>query len=273
MKLRKRVLPAGWYPGSKEEIISQFESWNYEYKVEERGIAAIVPHAGWYFSGKLAYAGIKSLQKEFDTVLVIGGHLPAGAGAIGYSDGEVATPLGSLRVDSRLFTELAKSIDISEDTAADNTIEIQLPMVKHFFPRAEIGAFRLPPDETAEEFAKALQNAEEVLGIRIGVIGSTDLTHYGPSYRFTPKGTGREAREWVENVNDKQIIDAMTGLRPAEILRYGRQDHAACSAGAAAAAARFAALHGIKAGRLIDYYTSASIHPGQSFVGYAGVVF
>jgi MEMO1 family protein len=273
MKQRKRVLPAGWYPASKEEIVSQFESWNYEYKVEERSIAAIVPHAGWYFSGKLAYAGIKSLQKDFNTVVVIGGHLPAGAGAVGYSEGEVATPLGSIRVDSRLFTELTKSLDIQEDTAADNTIEIQLPIIKHFFPRAEIGAFRLPPDETAEEFARAVKTAEESFGIRIGVIGSTDLTHYGPSYRFTPKGTGKEAREWVETVNDKRIIDAMTETRPSDILRCGRQDHAACSAGAAAAAARFAELHGITEGRLVDYYTSASIHPGQSFVGYAGVVF
>ena len=273
MKLRKRVLPPGWYPSTKEEILSQFQSWNYEYKVEEKSIAAVVPHAGWYFSGKLAYAGIKSLTKDCDTVLVIGGHLPAGAGVVGYPDGGVATPLGNMEIDSELFLEVEKNFPIREGTAADNTIEIQLPIVKYFFPDAKLGAYRLPPDRTSKQFADAVKNAEKSLSRKIGIVGSTDLTHYGPSYQFTPKGVGTQAQKWVEEVNDKQIIDAMLDVDPAGILHRGKEEHAACSSGAAAAAAGFAKLHGKESGKLIDYYTSASIHPGSSFVGYAGVVF
>ena len=273
MKLRKRMLPAGWYPASKEEILSQFGSWKYEYKVDNNRIAAVIPHAGWYFSGKLAYAGIKSLEKERDTVVVIGGHLPSGTAAIGYSEGTVETPLGEMKIDSELFRELSKHIPIKEDTAADNTIEIQLPIVKYFFPDAKLGAFRLPPNELSEQFAKLLTDAEQSLGKKICVIGSTDLTHYGPSYQFTPKGTGKQAQQWVEEVNDRQIVDAMINVNPSDIISLGRQNHAACSSGAAAAAAEFAKLHGIEGGKLVDYYTSASIHPGSSFVGYAGVVY
>ena len=48
------------------------------------------------------------------------------------------------------------------------------------------------------------------LGKKILILGSTDLTHYGYNYGFTPKGTGEAAVEWVKNENDRKIVDLMT---------------------------------------------------------------
>ena len=38
-------------------------------------------------------------------------------------------------------------------------------------------------------------------------IGSTDLTHYGPKYGFTPEGAGLSGIEWAKEANDKSFID------------------------------------------------------------------
>ena len=45
------------------------------------------------------------------------------------------------------------------------------------------------------------------LKVSILVFGSTDLTHYGPNYGWSPKGYGPEAVKWVKEVNDKKFID------------------------------------------------------------------
>lgn len=273
MKVRKRVLPEGWYPRSANEIEKQFLEWDNAYSVEENKVAAVVPHAGWFFSGKLAYAGIKALSKECDLLFVIGGHLSDSSSVLGYFDEEIETPLGNVAIEKEVLKKGSKHFQIREDTKADNTIEIQMPIVKYFFPNAKISAFRLPPNKAAADFTRTMHEVAEAAGYSVGLIGSTDLTHYGPSYDFTPKGVGKDAIKWVEEENDKAIINAMVHQDTEEVIRLGTIHHAACSAGAAAAAVEYGKIRGIRKGKVIDYYTSAAIHPGASFVGYAGVVF
>ncbi len=273
MNVRKRALPEGWYPFSEREVETQYEKWEREYTVEEDKIAVIVPHAGWYFSGKLAYAGIKSLRKNVDLLCILGGHMPDTEKILGYAEEAIETPLGNQQIDTNIFVELQKKLPVKEDRDIDNTIEIQMPIIKYFFPDTKICAFRLPPNPMAIQFAQALYTIAEEGDLKISIIGSTDLTHYGPSYGFTPKGVGKDALNWVTKQNDKQIVEAMINGDPQKTIELGRENRAACSAGAAAAAVEFAKLNGRSQGILIDYYTSASIHPGSSFVGYAGVVF
>ena len=46
------------------------------------GWGAIVPHAGWSFSGRLAYRTLRQLDPDCDLVVIIGGHLYPGAGVV-----------------------------------------------------------------------------------------------------------------------------------------------------------------------------------------------
>ena len=105
------------------------------------------------------------------------------------------------------------------------------------------------------------------------MIGSTDLTHYGPNYDFTPRGTGPDALAWVREHNDRRLLDCLLGLRHNEALELAQRERSACSAGAAVAAARYAELRGAASGRLLEYATSHDRHPGSSFVGYAAISF
>ncbi len=110
------------------------------------------------------------------------------------------------------------------------------------------------------------------LKVSILVFGSTDLTHYGPNYGFAPKGYGPEAVKWVKEVNDKKFIDQALKLDGPGMLKAAQEDQSACSAGGAVAAVAAAKADGAHKAALIDYYTSYDVMPGDSFVGYAGMV-
>ena len=83
MAIRTPDFAGSWYPGTKDECVSVIE----EYKsslVTPKGkgiVGGIVPHAGWYFSGQIAFNVIHSLKQEQepDTVVVFGMHLSAGS--------------------------------------------------------------------------------------------------------------------------------------------------------------------------------------------------
>ena len=274
MKLRKRTLPYGWYPTDREQTLAQLNRWGTHGEKDKRSaLAAVVPHAGWSFSGELAYRTLSRLDPSADTVAVVGGHLPGDGGVFAAFEDGFETPLGILENDKKLIEDLRSGITLQEDVYADNTVEIQLPLVKYLFPDAKVVSLRVPPSSRAIELGDSLFEAAEKEKKTIAVIGSTDLTHYGPNYGFSPKGTGRGAVRWVEEENDKRIVDAILAEKPAEVITRGRDDRSACSAGAAAAAVQYAKRRGIEEGELVDYFTSYSIHPADSFVGYAGIFF
>jgi len=271
---RERLLPTGWYPETAEQTLSMLKRWEDETEeTERRRAAAVVPHAGWFFSGKTAFSALYGLNRDAGTVIIFGGHLSAGSIPVIYNFREFETPLGSIPLNTGLFEKITEAAEFLPGTGPDNTVEIQLPMVKFLFPGADIIALRVGSGTEAAEIGRLVFDAAGDLGISAVAAGSTDLTHYGPDYYFTPRGTGRDAVEWVKNVNDRRIIDAMTAMDVGKVLRAGNEDKAACSAGAAAAAITFAALSGVKAGTLVSYMTSYDVYAGDSFVGYAGIVY
>ncbi len=105
------------------------------------------------------------------------------------------------------------------------------------------------------------------------VIGSTDLTHYGPNYGFTSKGAGPKAVDWVRNQNDRRVIDAMARMDPEAVIREGLSNDNACCCGAAAAAIAVGKAMGAKKADKLVYATSYDKSPGDSFVGYVGMLF
>jgi len=109
------------------------------------------------------------------------------------------------------------------------------------------------------------------LGLR--VIGSTDLTHYGENYGFTGHGTGAEAVTWVRDENDRRVIDAMLALDPQRVMAEARSRQNACCPGAAAAAIQAGRALGATAAETVRYASSYDRSPGESFVGYVGIVF
>ncbi len=233
-----------------------------------------MPHAGWYFSGKAAarvfYLTAKVTQPQ--VVVVFGGHLGGNSPPLLVTDEAWETPLGNLPLATEFYEPLRKRLTLAEEYPGDNTIEVQLPLVKYFFPNVRVLAVRAPHSPKALELGEAVVAVAQELKVSLLAFGSTDLTHYGPNYGWAPKGRGPEAVKWVKEVNDKRFIDAALKLDGAGMLAAAQEDQSACSAGGAVAAVAAAKKLGARKAVLNDYYTSYDVMPGDSFVGYAGIV-
>ena len=297
MNLRKSSLQPGWYPQNSSKINEFIKNCTISQKKElitssfcSNSLAAAVPHAGWYYSGSIAVQAVGALAahaNQCDTVAVIGGHLPGGMPALLAMEDAVYTPLGNMEIDNKLRKMLINSLEnipglrIAEDHYNDNTIEVLLPMVKYFFPESRLLWLRFPADMVSYNAGKTLAKTVAALGRNLLVIGSTDLTHYGDNYRWSPVGYGQKALDWVKTVNDKNFIDAVEAGQPDLVLARAEDERSSCSAGAVlgvmgyAEEVRATEKPGLdSSGKLLAYSTSAdiSIEAGEgipgSFVGY-----
>jgi hypothetical protein len=237
------------------------------------GIAGIIPHAGWGFSGGLAFEVLSRISRTMDTIVIIGGHLGPADGILCAFEDSYETPLGPLQADLELLDQIRASLPVTEDRSTDNTVEVQLPFVRYLFPRARVLGMRAPPSPDAVRLGKVLATAAHTLGRRVAVAGSTDLTHYGASYGFAPAGSGNRALRWVREVNDRRFIESLLAMDFDMALERALKERSACSAGGALAALSFARENGVREGKLLRYMTSFDVHPAESFVGYAGILF
>jgi AmmeMemoRadiSam system protein B len=271
MNLRKPCLPAGWHPQTAQGVSRFFEDVFRTQTGGANALAAVAPHAGWHYSGAIAARAALSLERDAETVAVIGGHLPGGLSVLIAGEDAVETPLGEMPLDKELGLRVAQALDCKPDRFADNTVEVLTPMAHYLFPEAKLLWLRFPADKSAFEAGRELARIAGRLGRKLVVLGSTDLTHYGENYGFNPRGEGEKALAWVRDTNDARFIEAVISGDSGEILRRAEQERSACSAGAVLGALGFALERGAGNAELLAYGTSADQSPGTvpaSFVGY-----
>ncbi len=283
MNVRRASFAGSWYPDSPEACeleIKQFLDGQKELEMPKGPwVGGIVPHAGWYFSGAIACHVIHMLKTGVlpDVFLLFGMHLhPASPNYI-MTEGAWETPFGALAIETELAQRLSKQFPFHVETAhshtKDNTIELQLPFIKYFFPKAKIVPMGVPPREASLEIGKAAAEISSDLGLSAKVVGSTDLTHYGFNYGFIPEGTGASAVKWVRNENDQKVIEAMLAMNPTGVIDEALANQNACCSGAAAAAMAAGRALGATTAMQTAYATSYDKSPGDSFVGYVGILF
>jgi AmmeMemoRadiSam system protein B len=277
MKIRKMKLPDGWYPKEKDKIKQDISDYLNGFEAPEdikpfRG--CIIPHAGWCFSGELAARTLSLAQsKDIDTVVLFGGHLGKEKPKV-YIDEGFDTPLGIIETDIPFIESISYMCEKENEFSVDNTVEVELPFIKYFFPDAKIAVFRSPPTEDAMSLAEECVRTAAELKRNVFYIGSLDLTHYGQRYGFSPKGKGEVSYNWVVNENDKNIVNHMLKLEARETIKHAVKNFSSCSSGAGASVIK-ACILTLKepASFLSGYYTSRDIMPDDNFVGYAGIGF
>ena len=283
MAVRKSDFVGNWYPASPETCRREIQRWGERARglstKPEKTVGGLVPHAGWYYSGEIACNVFKVLSESSTprTVVIFGMHLGPTSDHVVMVEGAWETPLGNIEIDETLSHALIKSFRFVEETpfhhGMDNTIEVQLPFIKHFFPESLILPIGVASRNEALEIGEQVARLAMEMDLEIIVVGSTDLTHYGPNYGFTAKGVGEEAVRWVKENNDKRMTDLMVGMDARAALEEGMASQNACCAGAVAAAIAATEKLGARRGELLVYRTSYDVEPHTSFVGYAGVVY
>lgn len=272
-----------WYPARAKECEKQIDEFirSSDFKVPsgKEYSACISPHAGWFFSGKIACNVIKLLKSEahIDVIVLFGKHLHRLSPATILTNCILETPFGDLEVDDDFSAALLKRLELNIESAAslrsDNTIELQLPFIKYFFGNTKIVVIGTPLSKFSIEIGAAVSSIAREMGLNIKIIGSTDMTHYGDNFGFSPVGSGSEAVEWVKHNNDQKMIDAMISMNGVEVLKQASANYNACCGGAVAATITAAKEIGCLNGQVINYSNSYDLSPGDNFVCYCGVVF
>jgi hypothetical protein len=290
MQARRPIVAGQFYPRGRDDCVDEINEYlneaSFSESLPEKVVAGIVPHAGWTFSGSLAamvFSAVKQRCENVDTFVIFGAaHSYFGSPAV-YDKGSWLTPLGEAVIDEDLAQAILNNgTAVSDPDAHDSehSIEVQVPFVQRLFADAKILPIVVPLSQ------EAVSLGEVVGGIvadnkdkKIVCIGSTDLTHYGPRYGFTPAGTGAKALRWASEFNDKKFIDLALKLDAVDLLASAAENYNACGGGAAAAAVAAAKKLGKTKGVLLAHTNSNEVMlkkmgtSSTEAVGYAAIVF
>ena len=231
--------------------------------------AAVVPHAGYVYSGLTAAHVFARLDVPRLVVILAPNHTGvcrAPGGASLWEAGAFATPLGEVPVDAQLAAAVrAASPLVGVDHAAhqeEHAIEVELPFLQ--VRRADVAIVPLVLawdgwDEArglGEALARVVRDwAEPVL-----LLASSDLNHYEPAA--------------VSELKDAQALDAVRALDGAELLRRCRAERISmCGRAPVATALAAARALGSTRAEVVDYRHSGWVTGDEArVVGYGGVV-
>jgi len=245
----------------------------------------LVPHAGWVFSGRTAALTLKALAErgQLGRVIVFGSdHWGVADGAAVYDQGAWETPLGAVPVDEELTAALLAAVEgLRPDRRAharEHSIEVQLPLMQVVCPEVRVVPINLSPSQQAVQLGRKIGELLKRDFPKASVVGSTDLTHYGPSYGFAPGGLGPAGLAWARE-NDGRLLKLIQTMQAEKVIEETAARHNACGGGAIAATMAACSAMGATRGICLEYTTSAEVMErmhsggGADCVGYAAVIF
>ncbi len=292
MAVRLPIAAGRFYSADPDECRSDLEKLLKTYSgsdpLPEIITGGIVPHAGWVFSGELCgmlFNEIHSRQQVDTFVLFGANHSVNSYSHMVYDVGQWASPLGTIDIDQEYAAALVELADgllhaNCQAHSQEHSLEVLIPFIQYLFPEAKIVPIMVQPLETAVKVGElAAEITSRYTDRKIIAIGSTDLTHYGPSYYNTPMGTGPEALAWAKNANDRQMTDLICQMRYDRVVSTAQEHKNACGAGAIAATMSYCSKQGKNQGIMLQQTCSSEVFK-QKFgktdmnsVGYAAIAF
>lgn len=266
--IRPPAVSGGFYPASPNAI-DDFLTSAHAPTVERRvWSGAIVPHAGWKYSGRLAVHVWEQIQIPSHVIIVAPKHQAMGCDWAVAPHETWALPGLSLKSDRELARGIAEAIPFFElDAAAhamEHAIEVQLPIVARFAPATRVvgivmrGGQYQSLCEAGRKFAAYLQTLPEIPLLVI----SSDMNHYADETRT--RQLDRLAVKAIEccdpeglwkAVHDNQIT--MCGIVPAVFVMETLKE-----------------LGRLNICQVVGYTTSAESSGDSSrVVGYLGALF
>jgi len=269
MEVRKACVAGQFYAGTRDALERQIEVC-YDLRlpvVNEKGprriLAAIAPHAGYMYSGRVAATLYRELAEDgvFETAILIGpNHSGLGADAAVMVEGEWETPLGRVEIESDLALQICRAGLEADDLAHlyEHCIEVQLPFLQKLYPRLKIVPICLKAQDV-QTSRRVGEIVSRSMGERDIVVATTDFTHYEPQEEALRK--------------DRLAIEAIIDLDEEKLFHRVQDLHISmCGYGPAMAAIVASRERGAKEAALLTYTTSAEFTGDYSVVGYGAVV-
>lgn len=266
--VRQPVVAGRFYPASAESITGQLSSWASRPVTPGQWAGALVPHAGWMYSGRVAFETLRHVEMPQTVVIFATKHRPEGAPWAVAPYEQWLLPDGAMVGDVALAQQLAQEVaGVELDAAAhaqEHAVEVILPMLRFLRPDVRVVAIVMRGGELEELEAFGKQAAAVFTkqpSVPFVVI-STDFSHYVPE---------EEARRL-----DKLAIDAMERCQPEELFEIVRQKHISMCGLIPTVAALFTlrSLGRLSECHRVAYTTSGEVSGDRrAVVGYAGLLF
>ncbi len=180
--MRHPRVAGSFYPANPESLLAMLREYTYPAK-DESVVACISPHAGYVYSGRTA-GRVHSLLPDADTFVIVGPNHTGYGLPVAVSADDWITPLGEVKVDREFIDAMPQKIVAVDEIAHryEHSLEVQVPFLQYLHDDFKIVPICLgmQDEETAEEVAEEILEAEERTGKRVVVIASSDMHHYLP---------------------------------------------------------------------------------------------
>lgn len=267
--IRRPAVAGRFYPGDPGALSAEVGALLGEAAAPERRvIAAMAPHAGYVYSGRIAAEVFAAVRVPRSAVILAPNHTGAGPAISVYSGRAYQMPWGEVPIDRALAAALLAEIPGARaDVAAhrgEHAIEVELPFLCARRPDLAIVPVVVGPlaQSDAVELGRGLSRAVEAAGgpAEILVIASSDMNHFA---------SDRETR-----AIDERALEPLLALDYRRMYETVRDEGISmCGVVPATAMLAYAEAAGARRPELLGYATS-----GEAFgdldrvVGYAGVV-
>jgi hypothetical protein len=276
ISIRRPVTAGGFYSSYSETLKKQIVEC-FSHKLGPKGfknqkvVAAVVPHAGYVYSGPVA-AWVYSRVEKANFIILGPNHTGMGEQFALMKSGLWKTPLGEVAIDEGVADKILSECGIlAQDVTAhqqEHSIEVQLPFLQYRYG----GDFKFVPITILNEFAddvllenckslgKAIANVIKKQKERWIVLASSDFSHYVP--QKTAKEIDLSLIKEIKKLDEKRFFG-----------KIAEKGASVCGFGAIATAIIAAKELGAKNCELLKYATSGDVTgETDSVVGYSSII-
>lgn len=253
--------------------------------LDAKWIGGIVPHAGWVCSGAIAGEVIGTIARQTtpDVVVIFGAvHTPQAidqAVLATFDHWHVPGGTTAVPADLSVDVKMSSQLFVVDDQfhLREHAIEVELPLIQQVWPKAKLLPVEVPLMDNAAAVGETTVKSIERSGLKAVYLASSDLTHYGPAYHFTPFGVGPDGLKWAKE-NDRRLLEVVERFGADEIVTEVRNRMNACGGGAIAAMLAACRANGATQAKVLRHANSYEVlcatHPQRpdNAVGYAAVV-
>lgn len=184
--IREPAVAGRFYPASPADLnrtLDDLFAQSSPSTSEHSTLLAVVPHAGYIYSGRIAAATFARTDVPKYVLVLCPNHTGLGHRRALWSRGAWRTPLGKVEIAEELTERLKQHARLDDDELAhvhEHAIEVELPFLQRIEPEvciAPICLQQLSVDECLE-LGQALADGIRAFGKRVLIVCSTDMSHY-----------------------------------------------------------------------------------------------
>jgi AmmeMemoRadiSam system protein B/AmmeMemoRadiSam system protein A len=265
---RPPAVAGTFYPAEPESLRALVDSLLTEDCTKSRWAAALVPHAGLRFSGRIAADVLKRIEIPRSVIVIGPKHTPHGVEWAVAPQRSWTLPGLTIQSDFVLARQLSQEIEGLElDAVAhqrEHAIEVELPFLARLAPEARVVGIALGQSDFGDcmRFAEGLARVISGRADRPLLLISSDMNHFAADAEN--RRLDAVAMDALESFDPEHLHDVVTqngismcGLVPAVIVLETLRR-----------------LGGLKNAERVGYATSADVSGDTTrVVGYAGMLF